>query len=167
MVKQMIRKAVQQDAEQIRKIYNWYVDNTVITFEDEAISALNMQKRMALADDDHPWFVIEEQGVLVGFTYAAPWKSRAAYEFSCETTVYIAKNCSGKGLGRKLYQRLIDELRESPIHLLVAGIALPNDASVALHEKLGFRKVAHFNEVGFKFGKFIDVGYWQLTILKV
>jgi|TARA_B100002003_G_scaffold251787_1_gene297551 phosphinothricin acetyltransferase len=164
MVKQMIRKAVQQDAEQIRKIYNWYVDNTVITFEDEAISALNMQKRMALADDDHPWFVIEEQGVLVGFTYAAPWKSRAAYEFSCETTVYIAKNCSGKGLGRKLYQRLIDELRESPIHLLVAGIALPNDASVALHEKLGFRKVAHFNEVGFKFGKFIDVGYWQLTI---
>ncbi|MBQ14604.1 MAG: N-acetyltransferase family protein [Gammaproteobacteria bacterium] len=160
----MIRKAVQQDAEQIRKIYNWYVDNTVITFEDEAISALNMQKRMALADDDHPWFVIEEQGVLVGFTYAAPWKSRAAYEFSCETTVYIAKNCSGKGLGRKLYQRLIDELRESPIHLLVAGIALPNDASVALHEKLGFRKVAHFNEVGFKFGKFIDVGYWQLTI---
>ncbi len=123
-----------------------------------------MQKRMALADDDHPWFVIEEQGVLVGFTYAAPWKSRAAYEFSCETTVYIAKNCSGKGLGRKLYQRLIDELRESPIHLLVAGIALPNDASVALHEKLGFRKVAHFNEVGFKFGKFIDVGYWQLTI---
>jgi phosphinothricin acetyltransferase len=164
MVKHMIRKAVQQDAEQIRKIYNWYVDNTVITFEDEAISALNMQKRMALADDDHPWFVIEEQGVLVGFTYAAPWKSRAAYEFSCETTVYIAKNCSGKGLGRKLYQRLIDELRESPIHLLVAGIALPNDASVALHEKLGFRKVAHFNEVGFKFGKFIDVGYWQLTI---
>ena len=164
MVKQMIRKAVQQDAEQIRKIYNWYVDNTVITFEDEAISALNMQKRMALADDDHPWFVIEEQGVLVGFTYAAPWKSRAAYEFSCETTVYIAKNYSGKGLGRKLYQRLIDELRESPIHLLVAGIALPNDASVALHEKLGFRKVAHFNEVGFKFGKFIDVGYWQLTI---
>ena len=72
-------------------------------------------------------------------------------------------NKSGKGLGRQLYQRLIDELRKLPIHLLVAGIAQLNEASVALHETLGFRKVAHFNEVGFKPGKFIDMGYWELV----
>jgi phosphinothricin acetyltransferase len=106
---------------------------------------------------------VEDQ-VVQGFAYASKWKGRCAYRYSVESTAYLADCSTGRGIGTRLYEALFTELRKSKMHVVMAGIALPNDASIALHEKLGFEKVAHFREVGWKFGKWIDVGYWQLLL---
>ena len=111
-----------------------------------------------------PWIVIEDEGQVVGYAYASRWKSRCAYRYSVETTVYLSNAATGKGFGSLLYEHLIAELRQRSIHSLIGGIALPNAASVSLHEKFGFEKVAHFKEVGWKFNQWIDVGYWELII---
>ena len=107
---------------------------------------------------------MEDEGQVVGYAYASRWKSRCAYRYSVETTVYLSSAATGKGFGSLLYEHLIAELRQRSIHSLIGGIALPNNASVSLHEKLGFEKVAHFKEVGWKFNQWIDVGYWELII---
>ena len=101
---------------------------------------------------------------VVGYAYAGPWRTRAAYRFAVETTVYLDRNRTGHGLGRALYGRLLADLRELGFRCAMGGIALPNDASVALHERMGFVKVAHFREVGFKFNRWIDVAYWQRAL---
>jgi phosphinothricin acetyltransferase len=111
-----------------------------------------------------PWLVAEADGIFAGYAYASKWKGRCAYRFSVETTVYLAEQAQGRGIGTKLYRVLLAELRRRKFHVAVGGIALPNRASVRLHEKLGFRKTAHFKEIGYKFKKWIDVGYWQLTL---
>ena len=111
-----------------------------------------------------PWIVIEDEGQVVGYAYASRWKSRCAYRYSVETTVYLSAAATGKGFGSLLYEHLIADLRQHSIHSLIGGIALPNTASVSLHEKFGFEKVAHFKEVGWKFNQWIDVGYWELII---
>ena len=95
-----------------------------------------------------------------GYAYAAPWRARAAYRHSVETSIYLAPGAGGRGLGARLYRALFAAL-PSHVHAAIGGVSLPNPASVALHERLGFRKVAHFREVGRKFGRWIDVGYWQ------
>lgn len=160
----MIRAATSQDAEAIAAIYNWYIENTVITFEEIAITSAQMASRIASENDHCPWIIMEEAGQILGYAYVDLWGARPGYRLSRETTVYLHKDAAGAGRGLALYQYLIDKLRETPIHVLIAGIALPNAASVALHEKLGFQKVAHFQEVGRKFEKTIDVGYWQLQL---
>jgi L-amino acid N-acyltransferase YncA len=101
---------------------------------------------------------------VVGWAYATAWKSRSAYRFSVETTVYVAASHQRRGVGGALYRKLIEDLRARKLHSVVGGIALPNEGSVALHEKLGFRKIAHFAEVGRKLDRWIDVGYWQLIL---
>jgi L-amino acid N-acyltransferase YncA len=108
-----------------------------------------------------PWLIAAEGGRTVGYAYASPWKARAAYRFSAETTVYVAEGITRRGIGSQLYEKLLSILVERGIHSAIGGIALQNDASVALHEKFGFVKVAHFQQVGFKFGRWVDVGYWQ------
>jgi phosphinothricin acetyltransferase len=108
-----------------------------------------------------PWLVAEDAGAVAGFAYASKWKTRSAYRFSAESSVYIAPERRGDGIGSRLYTALIAELERLGLHTVIGGIALPNDASVRLHEKLGFVKTAHFAEVGFKFGAWVDVGYWQ------
>ena len=100
-------------------------------------------------------------GHITGYAYATKWKARSAYRFAVETTVYLADGLARQGLGSRLYEELFGLLKERQIHAAIGGIALPNDASVALHEKFGMRKVAHFEQVGFKFGKWVDVGYWE------
>jgi len=107
------------------------------------------------------WFVAERAGEVVGYSYATSWRPRAAYRHSAETTVYLAPGEAGRGIGSALYQYLISALSDQQIHAIIGGIALPNPASVALHEKFGFHKVAHFEQVGFKLGRWVDVGYWQ------
>lgn len=160
----MIREAAAGDAGQICGIYNHYVENTVITFEEKPVPAAEMEKRIRDISAVFPWLVYEENGSIIGYAYAVKWKTRAAYRFSAESTVYL-KNCSlGKGVGSELYRRLIEELKEREVHAVMAGIALPNEKSRKLHEKFGFVKVAHFSEVGYKFGKWIDVGYWELKL---
>ena len=154
----MIRFVKPEDALSLCTIYNHYIKNSIVTFEEEAITIQDMRARIGLASKKYPWLVCDLGGVLAGYAYASPWKSRCAYRFSVETTVYLSPSHQGKGIGSELYRRLIEELRETSCHSLIAGIALPNDASTALHEKLKFEKIGHFKEVGWKFENWIDVG---------
>ena len=161
----MIRQALATDAEAIARIYNHYILDTIITFEEQPVSPSEMAERIAeVAAASLPWLVAEQDGSILGYARASKWKGRSAYRFSVETTIYLAPHCLGNGLGTSLYQLLLRQLKDLKLHIAIGGIALPNAPSLALHEKLGFRKVAHFAEVGFKFGKWIDVGYWQLTL---
>jgi len=101
---------------------------------------------------------------VAGYAYATKWRVRPAYRHSVESSIYLDQSCAGRGLGQLLYAALLDELRRRELHLVIGGIAQPNEASVRLHEKLGFRKVAMFSEVGMKFGRWVDVGYWELHL---
>lgn len=158
----MIRKALETDAQSIAKIYNHYIESTVITFEENQLSTNDIVERISKANTlKLPWLVAEENEELIGYAYAAPWKERTAYRFSVEVTVYLAEPATAKGWGSMLYESLFSELRTLPIHSAIAGITLPNPASIALHEKFGMEKVAHFHEVGYKFDRWLDVGYWQ------
>lgn len=160
-----IRQAEPSDALAIADIYNHYVTETVITFEEEPVTASEIVRRMAeVRSASLPWLVAEESDSIEGYAYAHPWKSRSAYRFSVEATVYIAPRHVGRGIGSLLYGQLLSMLRAQKIHSVIGGITLPNEASVALNEKFGLRKVAEFHEVGFKFGRWIDVGYWQGTL---
>jgi len=157
----MIRSATPADADAICAIYNHYVRNTVVTFEEVPVEAAEMQQRIADVQALFPWLVAEENGRLIGYAYAARWRVRSAYRYSVESTVYLAPDLGGRGWGTRLYRDLLGRLETAGVHAVMGGIALPNVASVALHEKLGFRKVAHFEAVGWKEQRWIDVGYWQ------
>ncbi len=157
-----IRSAAHGDAEAIVRIYNYYVMDTVVTFEEEPVPELEMARRIAdVQAASLPWLVADVGGRVAGYAYASPWRTRSAYRFSVEVTVYLEPDRTGAGIGTRLYDELFRVLQARGIHAAMGGIALPNDASVAIHEKFGLRKVAHFTEVGFKFGRWIDVGYWQ------
>ncbi len=157
-----IREAKSSDAGAIAAIYNPYVKDTVITFEEEPVDGTEMARRIGdIRSASLPWLVAEENGQVSGYAYAVPWKARSAYRFSVEITVYLARGNGGRGLGSLLYGHLFSKLQTLGIHAVIGGIALPNQASVALHEKFGLKKVAHFQQVGFKFNRWIDVGYWE------
>jgi len=159
-----IREAAASDAAVIAGIYNHYVTGTVVTFEEEPISVAEIARRIEeVRSASLSWLVAEVDGHVVGYAYARPWNARTAYRFSVEITVYLAPEHAGRGIGSKLYDELFPILQARRIHAVMGGIALPNEASVALHEKFGLRKVAQFEEVGFKFNRWIDVGYWQRT----
>ena len=160
-----IRQAAPSDALAIAEIYNHYITESVITLEEEPVTASEMARRMAeVRSASLPWLVAEESGPVRGYAYAHPWRNRSAYRFSVEATVYIAPGHVGRGIGSLLYGQLLSMLRAQNIHSVIGGITLPNEASVALNEKFGLRKVAEFHEVGFKFGRWINVGYWQRTL---
>lgn len=161
----MILPVKRQDAQAIVDIYNHYVENTVITFEENIITVNEMVERIeAVTDLNLPWLVIKENNILLGYAYATPWKVRSAYRYSVEATVYLTPKAQGKGLGTQLYKALFSELKQKSIHSVLGGITLPNPASIALHEKLGMTKVAHFHQIGRKFEQWLDTGYWQLTL---
>lgn len=159
-----IRPINLQDAPAICAIYNHYVENSIITFDEETISLQSMQTLIQTTTAQYPWLVILENEQVVGYAHASMWKGRCAYRYSAETTVYLSPATQGRGLGTQLYSALIAVLRQTELHSLVGGIALPNPASTGLHEKLGFRQVAQFQQVGRKFNQWIDVGYWQLLL---
>jgi phosphinothricin acetyltransferase len=157
-----IREATEADAPAIAALYNPYVAETTITFEEVAVSAEQMATRVRdVQQAGLPWLVLEEGGALRGYAYATRWKPRSAYRFSVESSVYLATGHTGRGHGRRLYGALFEALRARGVHAVIGGIALPNPASVALHERMGMAPVAQFREVGFKFGRWIDVGYWE------
>jgi phosphinothricin acetyltransferase len=160
----MIRSATVVDADAIARIYNYYIEETIITFEEETIDAAEIVRRMGHPPDDFPWFVYEEEGAIIGYAYAAPWRTRISYRYSAESSVYLAPERIGSGVGTSLYEQLIATATERGLHALIGGITIPNPASIKFHERLGFEKVAHFREVGWKFNQWIDVGYWQLTL---
>ena len=166
MSEHMIRVAVADDASEIARIYNHYVLNTIVTFEEESVSADEIARRIEeVQSGSLPWLVAERESGIAGYAYATKWKVRRGYRFSVEVTAYVDQGCAGMGIGSRLYEKLLPMLQERHIHAAMGGIALPNEASVAFHEKFGFSKVAHFKEVGFKFNKWIDVGYWQRMLL--
>lgn len=162
----MIRSATAADAAAIAAIYNHYVAHTIVTFEEEPVSAADMARRIdETLEAKLPWLVwAATDGRISGYAYASKWKSRCSYRFSAEATVYLDKSATGRGLGTQLYAAVIAELRTLKMHAVIGGVALPNPASVALHENLGFKQVAHFKETGFKFDQWIDVGYWELIL---
>ena len=160
-----IRPATPLDAAPICAIYNPYVANTAISFEEAPVSEEDMARRIAdVGAAGLPWLVLEADGRIAGYAYATKWRVRPAYRTSVESSIYLDPAFAARGLGRQLYGALLDELRRRELHVVIGGIALPNENSVALHEKLGFRKVAHFSEVGMKFGRWMDVGYWELKL---
>jgi phosphinothricin acetyltransferase len=160
-----IRPATPQDAAAVARIYNPYIAGTIITFEQQEVSADDMAARMrAIAQASLPYLVLEDAGRVIGYAYAGKWHTRAAYRHTVESTIYLEGSARGSGHGRRLYAALLDALRALPVHAVIGGISLPNESSVALHEKLGFAKVAHFPELGWKLGRWIDVGHWQLVL---
>lgn len=161
----VIRTAATADGPAVADIYNHYVRDTAVTFETDAVSGDAMAGRIAeTLAAGHPFLVSETGAVIEAFAYASAWKGRCAYRFSREVTVYVRDGLGGRGLGSALYAVLIPQLRAQELHALMGGIALPNAGSVALHEKFGFEKVAHFREAGRKFDRWVDVGYWQLLL---
>jgi L-amino acid N-acyltransferase YncA len=156
------RNANVGDASTISQIYNYYVDHTIITFEEQRVSSEDIAQRIErVLANELPWLIAELDGRVIGYAYAAPWRERSAYRHSVEVSVYLDQSIRLRGVGSLLYQALFDALQDSNVHVALAGIALPNDRSIALHEKFKMEKVAHLKEVGLKFNQWIDVGYWQ------
>ncbi len=160
----MIRLVRLEDAARLCEIYNPYIHETVVSFEEEAVSIEDMQARIRIITTSHPWLVYEHEAQILGYAYAGYWEERSAYRLSAKTAIYLAATATGQGIGKQLYGKLIDLLRHQGQHTILGGIALPNPASVALHESLGFKKVAHYEQLGFKHGRWVDVGYWQLKL---
>ena len=160
----MIRPVQSTDAAAICDIYNSYIRDTIITFEEEPVDRQAMGHRIDAILPDLPWLVWEEQQQILGYAYAARWRERAAYRHSVESTIYLQPQVMGRGIGTRLYGDLLNELRRRGLHAVIGCISLPNAASVALHDKLGFTKIGQFPEVGRKFGRWVDVGYWQLLL---
>lgn len=164
-----IRPAAPADAAAIAAIYAPYVLSGTVSFESDAPDARAMRTRMAASDGLYPWLVATTgddgggEGVL-GYAYATWFKDRAAYRWAVETTVYVAGAVQGRGTGRLLYEALIDTLRAQGFTQAIGVIALPNEGSIALHEAVGFRRAGVYREIGFKQGRWIDVGYWQCEL---
>ncbi|MFZ1291549.1 MAG: N-acetyltransferase family protein [Melioribacteraceae bacterium] len=155
---------IENDVQEILNIYNYYIKNTIITFEEVEISLEVMKSRVNQIAEKFPYLVYKENNVVLGFAYISPWKERSAYRYSVESTIYLNNNCVRKGIGTKLYSELINQVKKSELHSVIGGISLPNDASIKLHEKLGFNYLGKFSEVGYKFNNWIDVGYWKLIL---
>jgi L-amino acid N-acyltransferase YncA len=155
----LIRLARGADAQAIAAIYRPYVEGSRISFEETPPDANEIALRMA--NPLHPWLVAEEGGHVIGYASTAPMRNRAAYRWSVESGIYLASAAQGRGIGRELLSAHLDLLQRQGFVTVIAGIALPNDASVALHEKLGFTLSGVERGVGFKLGEWVDVGRWQ------
>jgi phosphinothricin acetyltransferase len=153
-----IRDATSDDAASCAALYAPYVTDTVISFETEPPSATEMARRI---DDAHAWFVLEDDGRIAGFAYAHPFAERAAYRWSCETSIYLERGRRRTGAGRALYETLFERLRDNGFCRAFAGMTLPNDASAGLHRALGFEPAGVYRRVGWKHGAWRDVAWVQ------
>jgi L-amino acid N-acyltransferase YncA len=155
----LIRLARAEDAPAIAAIYSHYVENSRISFEEVAPDAAEMMRRMG--DELYPWFVAEEGGRLLGYAASSAFRTRPAYRWTVETGIYLSPGAQGRGVGRALLSGLLDMLKRQGFVSAVGAITLPNDASVAVHEKLGFTHSGTYRKVGFKLGEWLDVSLWQ------
>jgi len=158
----MIREFQLKDTQQLLDIYNYYVVNTVVTFDKEPLLFKTFSEKITRINATYPFLVFEENNEIIGFAYGSQFRAKPAYKQSVEVTVYVKNGEQGKQVGTKLYAKLLKILKQQNYHAVLGGITLPNSASVALHEKFNFNKVAHFKHVGKKFGTWLDVGFWQL-----
>ena len=159
----MIRKAKVSDAKAIASIYNHFVLNSTVTFEENKVDYKDIIDRIG-TNKKHKWWVYEKNNILLGYAYSTQWKTRSAYRYTVESSLYVTQKYQKKGIGRALYNHLVKSLKDDGFRRILAGISLPNNKSVIFHEKLGFKKVGQLEKVGFKFNKWIDVGYWELEI---
>lgn len=162
-----LRPARTEDAAAIAAIYAPHVLVGAASFETEAPDTRAMRTRMAASDGLYPWLVAtsgEEEGGVLAFAYATAFGTRSAYRWAVETTVYVADAAQRQGAGRLLYEALIDTLRAQGFTQAIGRIALPNESSIALHESVGFRRAGVFREIGWKNGRWIDVGQWQCEL---
>lgn len=166
----LIRPATAEDAESIAGIYNHYIRETIITFEEEPVNPEQIRQRLSqIARLGLPWIVAEPDRLLAGsslpgYAYAGIFRERASYRHTVETAVYLSPQAQGQGIGTALYRELLSLLRSQKLHRAVAGISLPNPASVRLHERVGFQHVGTFSQVGWKFDRWIDVGFWEIDL---
>lgn len=160
-----IRPATLEDAAAIAQIYAPYVTDTAISFETDVVGAAQIAERMQSYDGLYPWFVAAEAGdAVIGYAYATQFRTRAAYRFAAETSIYLEPSAQGRGLGRTLYRTLLDQLIRQGFTQAIAGITLPNDASVRLHERVGFRLVGVYRQIGYKLGRWHDVGRYACPL---
>ncbi|MCD8547478.1 MAG: N-acetyltransferase family protein [Aeromonadaceae bacterium] len=162
----MIRAAKPEDAEALSQIYHAYHSQSGGGWEREPLAPAHMAAQIADWTPHLPWLLYCESNQPLGYACAMPWRAQAAFRYTVETCVYLDASVRGQNLGTQLYRALISQLREQQFHQALAAIALPNAASIRLHEKLGFRKVAHFNEVGCQSDRWINLGYWQLQLAR-
>jgi|SoiMetStandDraft_2_1073263.scaffolds.fasta_scaffold29714_3 L-amino acid N-acyltransferase YncA len=159
-----MRPVTAGDAERIAEIYNWYVLNTIITFETDVVSPQEMTKRIQENFINHDWLVGEVNQKVVGYAYYGPFRARAAYNHTVESTIYLSQGSMGKGFGRTLYAQLLQSVKDRGFREAIGVIALPNPQSIALHRAMGFAEVGVLKRVGYKFERYIDVGLWQLSV---
>src|SRR5712692_6075748 len=151
-----IRRATVGDAERIAEIYNWYILNTIITFETDVVSPQKMKKRIQEKIIKYDWLVGELNQEVIGYAYYGPFRTRAAYNHTVESTIYLSQESMGKGFGRTLYAKLIESVKGHRFREVIGVIALPNLQSIALHRAMGFAEVGVLKRVGYKFGRDID-----------
>jgi len=156
-----IRLAEQADLEQFAEIVNHYIETTAINFHDRPQSEEDWESTWLVLHERYPFVVADKDGVIGGIAYASPWKLRGSYDWTCEVTVYVRAGHERQGLGRILSERVLDILEKQGYRAVVAVIALPNDASVALHEALGFEHAGTLKNLGFKLDEWRDVSFWQ------
>lgn len=156
-----MRDAEPADAEACAVIYAVYVAETAVTFEVDPPTPRDMARRIAAAVDTHAWLLLEENSSVVGYAYAGPFKVRAAYRWSCEVSVYLERGRRRRGGGRTLYAALLARLTERGYRTAVAGMTLPNEASVGLHRAMGFEPVGTYRRIGYKHGAWHDVAWAQ------
>lgn len=159
----VIRQASDRDAGRIAEIYKGYVLQTIVSFETEAVTVGEMKKRIKQKLARFDWLVGELDGEIVGYAYYGPFRPRAAYDHTVESTIYLAPQSTGKGYGAILYGELMASAARRGFREAIGVIALPNPQSIALHRKVGFEEVGVLKKVGYKFGKYIDVGLWQMS----
>jgi phosphinothricin acetyltransferase len=160
----MIRLVTPEDAEALSAIYNYYVLNTIVTFEEIPLSAAEMRERIKSVVKDFPWYVYEENGEISGYAFLHYYHTRSAYRFTVEDSIYVKNSRRQNGIGTQLLERLIQDAKRLGKHSIMAILGIPNDASEALHRKYGFQKMADMDELGFKFGAWASVGFWKLRI---
>lgn len=160
----MIRPAHINDAQALLNIYNYYVINTTVNFDIEPLSIKAFIKKFKNIISNYPYIVYEENNEILGYAYGSRFRPRPAYNFVAESTVYVKHDAHGKQIGTKLYTELIKQLKKTNLHSVLGVLTIPNDASIGLHEKIGFKQVANLKEVGKKFGEWQNVGIWQLKL---
>lgn len=160
-----IRNAQVEDAANLVAIYAPYVEKTAITFETQVPTVEDFENRIKKTMKKFPYLVAIEEGQIVGYAYASTYYARAAYDWTVELSVYVQKEARGKGVGTLLYTALEEELTTRGFKNFLACIALPNPASIALHEKRGYEQVAHFKKVGYKFGTWHDIVWLQKSLV--
>jgi L-amino acid N-acyltransferase YncA len=159
-----IRQATEEDASRISEIYNYYVLNTTVTFENAAVNAADVVERIREKMAKYNWLVGEVDGRIVGYSYFGFFRPRSAYRETVESTIILDRDCIGRGYGSALYEKLLQSVKTMGFREIIAVIALPNPESLKLHRKMGFVEAGVLHNVGFKQGRYVDIGFWQKSL---